>query len=78
MICSEAVEIYDGDSDVVFSRGGCDSFPRGLAVEIPFAGNPSLTLEVILSYRYSYARIQYTVLDKPLSSGMKFDCHNLI
>ena len=26
---------------------------------------------VLLSYRYSYARIQYTVLDKALDSGNK-------
>jgi len=76
MICSEAVEIYNGDGAVVFSRRGCDSFPRGLAVEIPFADRPSLTLEVLLSSRYSYTRIQYTVLDKLLSAG-EFDYHSL-
>ena len=75
MICSEAVEIYNGDGALVFSRRGCDSFPRGLAV-IPFAGRPSLTLEVLLSSRYSYTRIPYTVLDTHLSAG-EFDYHNL-
>jgi len=38
-------------------------------VEIPFGGD-NIILAVLLSYRYSSARIQYTVLGKSLSSGM--------
>ena len=40
-------------------------------MEIPFRGD-NIILAVLLSYRYSSARIQYTVLEKSLSSGMTF------
>ena len=38
-------------------------------MEIPFSDGDSITLEVFHSSRYSYARIQYTVLGKELDTG---------
>ena len=46
-------------------------------MEIPFGGE-NITLAVLLSYRYSSARIQYTVLEKFLSSGMTFSITSLL
>ena len=69
MVFSEFIKIYDSNGDEVFRRRGCDSFSSGLSVEIPFFDDNSITLEVLLSYRYSYARIQYVMLDKALHKG---------
>ena len=69
MVYSEFIKIYDSNGGDVFRRRGCDSFSSGLYVEIPFGDGNSITLEVLLSYRYSYARIRYTVLDKALDTG---------
>ena len=55
----------------VFSRRGCDSLPQGLSVEIPFGNKQSITLGVLLSYRYSSVRLQYSVLHRSLSTGKK-------
>ena len=40
-------------------------------MEIPFGGD-NIILAVLLSYRFSSARIQYMVLEKSQSSGMTF------
>ena len=71
--CSEFIKIYSSDGTEVFSRRGCDSLSRGLTLEIPFADGDSIRLAVLLSNRYSAARIHYTVLDRSLSSGKKFE-----
>jgi len=75
--CSEFIRIRSAGGTELFSRRGCDSIPQGLTVEIPFGGE-NITLAVLLSYRYSSARIQYTVLEKFLSSGMTFSITSLL
>ncbi|KAM7428099.1 hypothetical protein ABFA07_020874 [Porites harrisoni] len=67
--CSEFIKIYDNTGNEVFRRRGCNSFSGAQSVEVPFGDGDSITLTVLLSYRYSYARIQYTVLDKALDSA---------
>ena len=70
-VCSEFIKIYDNTGNEVFRRRGCNSFSGAQSVEVPFGDGDSITLMVLLSYRYSYARIQYTVLEKGLDSGNK-------
>ncbi|XP_073248869.1 uncharacterized protein [Porites lutea] len=67
--CSEFIKIYDNTGNEVFRRRGCDPSTSGQSVELPFCEGSSITLAVSLSYRYSYARIQYTVLDKAQDSA---------
>ena len=71
--CSEFIKIYSSDGTEVFRQRGCDSLSRGLKLEIPFRGGNNIRLVVLLLYRYSSARIQYTVLDNSFSSGKKFE-----
>ena len=71
VLYSEFIKIYDNTGNEVFRRRGCDSFSGAQSVEVPFGDGDSITLMVLLSYRYSYARIQYTVLEKALDSGNK-------
>jgi len=71
VLCSEFIKIYDNTGNEVFRRRGCNSFSCAQLVEVPFGDGDSITLMVLLSYRYSYARIQYTVLEKALDSGNK-------
>ena len=71
VLCSEFIKIYDHTGNEVFRRRGCNSFSGAQSVEVPFGDGDSITLMVLLSYRYSYARIQYTVLEKALDSGNK-------
>ena len=66
---SEFIKIYDSDGDEVFHRRGCESLRSGLSVEIHFGDGDRITVGVLLSHRYSYTRIYYTVLDKALDSG---------
>ncbi|KAL9953497.1 hypothetical protein ACROYT_G040920 [Oculina patagonica] len=66
---SEFLKIFDSNGVEVYARRGCNSIPSGLSVEIPFAGGHSITLAVQLLYRYSYARVQYTILNQALSSA---------
>ena len=68
-MCSEFIKIYDNKGTEMFSRRGCNSFAHGLSVEMPFADGNGITVAVLLKYRYSYARIQYTILDQALSKG---------
>ncbi|XP_020606859.1 MAM and fibronectin type III domain-containing protein 1-like [Orbicella faveolata] len=75
--CSEFVKIFDSQGVEVYSRRGCNSVTSGLTVEIPFSGGSSITLAASLSYRYSYVRVQYTILKQALSLAQLLPSWNL-
>ena len=71
---SEFVKILDSQGVEVYSQRGCSSVTSGLTIEIPFSGGSSITLAASLSYRYSYVRVQYTILKQALSLGKISKC----
>ncbi|XP_022786238.1 uncharacterized protein LOC111326491 isoform X2 [Stylophora pistillata] len=75
--CSDYVKIFDSNGLQVFHHGGCDSLTRGMSVEVPFGDGHSITLALLFSYRYSYARVQYSILNQPLSSAQLVPSWNI-
>ena len=71
------MKIFDSHGVEVYSRRGCNSVTSGLTVEIPFSGGSSITLAALLSYRYSYVRVQYTILKQALTLGKISKCKKL-
>ena len=71
---SEYVKIFDGNGTEVFAQHGWNSTSANKSSslqQIFFKDSRNITIQVSLTSQWSYVKISYGVLKKPLNSGRK-------